>query len=417
MATMYLQYLESHLQSGSLHVHLPDGTRHTIGQQHPQVDWFLHHPRTLARIGRNPARMLGETYLRNEWDVGSGQLPQFLALLLRNIPETPEHPLIERWQRLCNRLRKPVCQVQDPAKFDEWLLSRFLDVDLHYQGGYFHDPDVSLEEAQRSHCRQLLKQLQLKPGQHILDLNAHWGGLALFLAEEGQVRVTAVVQNQKQLRYAQQRAHRRGLRQQVRFVLQEYHESSDRYDRITGLGVLEAMRPRQYALMLRQIKGMLANDGMALLQCVGRLGKPGPVNPWLKQYLFPHQYNPALSEISQGIEASGLVTRQVEILQQDYAHTLGAWQQRFQRNRNAIAHQMGERFCRLWEFHLAACEAGFHWRDLAVFSLQLTRPHSPTTTIGNGQATNQTASELIRSLQSGSLTGRSGIYHGTGPAR
>ena len=53
--------------------------------------------------------------------------------------------------------------------------------------------------------------------------------------------------------------------------------------------------------------------------------------------------------------------------------TLGAWQQRFQAQRTAIAARLGERFSRMWEFYLAACEASFRWRDLVVFQLQLTQ--------------------------------------------
>lgn len=402
---MYLRALESRIHSGSLQLHLADGTSHRLGHDEPLVDWFLHRPDTLKRILRNPARMLGETYVRDEWHVETGQLPQLLALLLRNIPQTPQHPAREAWQRWCAQLtdHAGVIGHQDPTLFDDWLLSRFLDADLHYQCGYFRDPDVSLEEAQRTMCHRLLSKLRLQPGQQVLDLNANWGSLALYLAERGQVRVTALVRSHAQLQYARQRAQDRGLQHLVSFLHQDFADHQGCYDRVIGLGVLEALQPHQYLWLFRHIRQLLTGEGLALLQCIGRLGAPGPVNPWLKQHLLPYQYNPALSELSQGVEQSGLFQHDVEILHEHYACTLAAWQERFHRHRADIARRMGERFCRAWEFYLAAAEAGFRWRDLVLFEWQLGRSRLPSPTVHPRRPGQKSAPDLIRSLQLGAL--------------
>lgn len=381
MAGMYLRYLDAHIQSGSLYLHLPNGTVHAFGQGDPHVDWFLHTQRTLSRIMRNPARMLGETYVRGEWDVNVGQLSSLLSLLLSNITTTPHHPLREACQRILAHLPDFIHHSvipPDHAELDEWLLKQFLDGDLHYACAYFNEPDISLEQAQRAKCRHLMHKLRLRPGQHILDLNADWGGLPLFLAEHGGVKVTAVVRSHQQLHHAQQTAQRRGLSNQVTFLHKDYRQQQGKYDRIIVAGLIERLSPGQYSTLFSQINSLLSDDGIAVLQSVGRLGPPGSVNPWIRQQVLPHHYNPALSELSHPLETSGLVTCDVEVLQQHFAPTLAAWQLRFQRNRPAIAHRMGERFCRLWEFYLAACEAGFESRDLTVFELQLAR-HKNTT--------------------------------------
>jgi cyclopropane-fatty-acyl-phospholipid synthase len=405
---MYLRALEQQIHCGSLQLHLANGTSRRLGRGEPLVHWFLHRPNTLKRILRNPARMLGETYVRGEWHVPDGRLPQLLALLLRNIPQTPQHPVREAWQRWRARLadREGSLGHHDPTLFDDWLLGRFLDSGLHYQCGYFRDPDVSLEEAQRTMCHRLLTKLRLLPGQHVLDLNANWGGLALHLAEHGQVRVTALVRSHAQLQYARQRARERGLQHLVSFLHQGHEEQRGCYDRVIGLGVLEALQPHQYLWLFRHIRGLLAEDGLALLQCVGRLGAPGPVNPWLRQYLLPYQYNPALSELSQSVEQSGLFQHGVEILHEHYACTLAAWHGRFQRHRTDIAHRMGEHFCRVWEFYLAAAEAGFRWRDLALFEWQLGRSRLSAPDAHPRRPGLQTAPDLIRSLRLGALAGR-----------
>jgi cyclopropane-fatty-acyl-phospholipid synthase len=410
VTTMYLRELESCIRCGSLQLHLANGTNRRLGRDRlePPVHWHLHHSDTLQRILSNPARMLGETYVRDEWHVPTGELPRLLALLMRNFPDTPSHPLRETLQHWRARLADADSMLapHDPTCFDDWLLSRFLDADLHYQCGYYRDPDVSLEEAQRTMCRRLLDKLQLQPGQHVLDLNANWGSLPLYLAEEGQVRVTALVRSHAQLQYAHQRARARGLQHRVRFLHQDFGTQQECYDRIIGLGVLESQQPHQYVWLFRKLHERLTEDGRILLQCIGRLGAPGPINPWLRQYLLPYQYNPALSEVSQGVEQSGLFTHDVEILHDHYAHTLAAWQRRFQRHRMDIAHRMGERFCRIWEFYLATLEAGFRWRDLALFEWQLGRCRLPTTRDTPRSGAPQSAPELIRRLQQGAAAGK-----------
>ena len=408
---MYLRDLESRIHCGALQLHFPNGTSRRLGPDHRDspVHWPLHHTDTLRRILSNPARMLGETYVREEWHVPPGQLPRLLGLLMRNIPHTPRHPLRETLQRWSARLHNAVILpgIQDPTQFDAWLLSRFLDAELHYQCGYFRDPDASLEEAQRTMCRRLLDKLRLQPGMHVLDLNANWGSLALYLAEHGQVRVTALVRSHAQLQHARQRAQSRGLQHRVCFLQRDHEEPRGCYDRILGLDIIESLQPHQYAWLFRDLREQLAEDGLVLLQCIGRLGTPGPVNPWLRQYLLPYQYNPALSEFSLGVEQGGLYPMGVEILHEHDALTLGAWQQRFQRHRGDIAHRMGEHFCRMWEFYLGALEAGFRWRDLARFEWQLSRSRQapPADPPRDGIPS---APELIRQLQQNAVAGRGG---------
>ena len=61
----------------------------------------------------------------------------------------------------------------------------------------------------------------------------------------------------------------------------------------------------------------------------------------------------------------------IEVWRQHYALTLAAWNDRFQKIRNEVKERQGERFCRLWEFYLCACQTAFEYDSLVVFQLQL----------------------------------------------
>ena len=63
----------------------------------------------------------------------------------------------------------------------------------------------------------------------------------------------------------------------------------------------------------------------------------------------------------------------VEVLRLHYAETLKAWRQRFNANRRRIGELYDERFCRMWEFYLAGCEAAFRHGGLVNFQLQVAK--------------------------------------------
>ena len=100
---------------------------------------------------------------------------------------------------------------------------------------------------------------------------------------------------------------------------------------------------------------------------------PGVTNPFIAKYIFPGGYIPALSEVTPQIEKSGLVVTDIELLRLHYAETLKAWRQRFLARREEAARLTDERFCRMWEFYLAASEMGFRHQGLNVFQIQLAR--------------------------------------------
>src|SRR6185312_1578177 len=103
----------------------------------------------------------------------------------------------------------------------------------------------------------------------------------------------------------------------------------------------------------RKASELLAPDGVALLHSIGRADGPGSTNPWIRRYIFPGGYSPALSEIVPVVERTGLYITDVEVLRLHYAQTLKAWRGRFLANRERIRELYDERFCRMWEFYLA----------------------------------------------------------------
>src|SRR4029077_1114088 len=118
---------------------------------------------------------------------------------------------------------------------------------------------------------------------------------------------------------------------------------------------------------------LLTDDGVMVLHSIGRPEGPGITNPWVRKYIFPGGYIPALSEVVRSIERSGLLIADVEILRLHYAETLKAWRERFHAHREEAERLYDARFVRMWEFYLAASEMSFREQNMMVMQIQITK--------------------------------------------
>ena len=128
-----------------------------------------------------------------------------------------------------------------------------------------------------------------------------------------------------------------------------------------------------YAEYFNHVERLLTPQGVALIHTIGRLDPPAATNPWIAKYIFPGGYIPALSEMSGAVEPTGLMMCDIEILRLHYALTLREWRARFMARREEALKIYDERFCRMWEFYLAASETSFRHEGMVNFQMQLTR--------------------------------------------
>jgi len=370
------------VRRGTLRVTGPDGAQMVFGDGgEPRAAIRIADHATARRLALDPQLAVGEAYMDGRLIV-DGDLFEFLKVAFVNLADDRVNPLpvwIEALRRMTRRIQQynPVSRarrnVAHHYDLTGELYQLFLDSDRQYSCAYFGQPDDALETAQERKKRHIAAKLLLRPGQRVLDIGSGWGGLALYLAEIADVEVTGLTLSQEQFKAASERAARRGLEHRVRFRLQDYREETGRYDRIVSVGMFEHVGVGHYEEYFRQVRNLLEDDGVALLHTIGRADGPGATNAWIRKYIFPGGYSPALSEIMPAIERSRLYATDIEILRLHYAETLKAWRQRFHGNRSRIAELFDDRFCRMWDFYLAASEATFRWAGHVNFQIQLAR--------------------------------------------
>jgi len=329
------------------------------------------------KLALNPDLHLGEAYMNGNLVLEQGTLRDLLEICGRNVLQNQQQTRLARAVGSLSRglqQRNSLAAARRNAVRHYDLpyahYHQFLDEDLQYSCAYFPKSGYSLDEAQRAKKRHIAAKLQLKPGQRVLDIGCGWGGLALSLARFEEVDVVGVTLSPEQLAVAGQRAKSLGLDRRVKFELRDYRELAGKFDRIVSVGMFEHVGTPHYAEFFGVLRELLADKGIALLHSIGRMPGPGVTSAWIRKYIFPGGYVPALSQVMPAIERSGLWLTDLEILRLHYAETLRHWRDRF------LGHGEGpgdERFRRMWEFYLTVSEMSFRFGGFMVFQAQLAR--------------------------------------------
>ncbi len=382
-AMLLSRLLEQMIRTGTLEVIGAGGKLHVFsGGPGPEVTVRLHDRALHHKLFLNPQLSVGEAYMDGTLTIEKGTLSDFLEIVARNLEFARTYPPYFAGERLSRLLRgwqqyNPVGRARSHAAhhydLPDRLFDLFLDPDRQYSCAYFQNPDDDLETAQIDKQRHLAAKLLLEPGQRVLDIGSGWGGLAFYLARIGGGEVTGLTLSGEQVKTANRRAAEAGLAERVRFHLRDYREESGTYDRIVSVGMFEHVGVNHYPEFFSTVEKLLAKDGVCVLHSIGRMAGPSTTCAWLRKYIFPGSYTPALSEVLPAAEDSGLWITDIEVLRVHYAETLRAWRRRFQTNRARIAELFGERFCRMWEFYLALSEAAFRHGDHFVFQMQLAK--------------------------------------------
>jgi len=381
------EFLWRLIRVGRLTVIDPEGKAHVYGgAPGPAATIRIHDRATCLHIIANPRLKIGESYMDGRLTIEAGTIYDFLELVLINLDSigTDAHrpALISFLDRL-NLILKRAHQYNPAARsrsnvahhydLSGQLYDLFLDADRQYSCAYFASDADSLETAQDNKKRHIAAKLLLKPGARVLDIGSGWGGLGLYLAGLGAGEVTGVTLSEEQHRISNDRAAAAGLGDRVRFKLQDYRAETGRYDRIVSVGMFEHVGVGHYHQFFSKVKELLTDDGVCLLHSIGRMDPPAATNAWLRKYIFPGGYSPALSEVLPVVEKVGLWVTDIEILRLHSATTLGEWCRRFAARRDEVRAIYDERFCRMWEFYLAGSELAFRHQGHLVFQMQLAR--------------------------------------------
>ena len=334
-----------------------------------------------------PDLYFGEAYSNGDIQIENGSLTDFLDIALMNIGRGELNffsMLINklygsyRYLTNFNFIKKSKMNVAHHYDLSDDLYSLFLDPKKQYSCGYFINENDTLEDAQNNKIQHIIKKLNIKPNQKVLDIGCGWGSLAIDIAKSNNCEVTGITLSENQFNYCVKKAKKLNLENQVTFKLIDYRQLDEKFDRIVSVGMFEHVGRKFYKNFFNKIDNLLNDDGVSLVHTIGSVNPPRDPHPWITKYIFPGGYTPSLSEVVTPVEKAGLIVSDIEVLKLHYSHTLRHWKENCIKNKIQIINMFDEKFFRMWEFYLASCESAFKWGDQVVYQFQLTKNYMST---------------------------------------
>ena len=328
-----------------------------------------------------------EAYMRGDIIIENATLKEFMMLLIKNLGRKEittasyiSKKMFQYWRYISNYNFPLKSQRDIEHHYDiggekgEKLYDIFLDnKHRQYSCAYWKDDTKTLEEAQQNKIDHIIKKLDIKPGEKILEIGCGWGGMAFEVARQKKCEIKAISLSKNQINYCKNKAKEFGLDNQISFELIDYRKIKGKYDKIFSVGMFEHVGKKFYKTFFKAINNLLTENGIFLLHTIGSVEAPQPPNKFINRYIFPGGVVPSFSEIINPIQKTGLIVADTETLIRHYDKTLENWLERFMNNKSKIRDLFDEKFLRMWEFYLSSCAAAFRYRDLVVFQLAIVK--------------------------------------------
>ena len=255
----------------------------------------------------------------------------------------------------------------------------FLDETMMYSCALFERPEMTLAQASTAKLDTICRKLDLNPQDHVLEIGTGWGGFALHAAAHYGCRVTTTTISPSQHQLANERVRTAGLGHRITVLLEDYRDLKGSYDKLVSIEMIEAIGHQYFGEFFRRCAERLIPGGRMFLQSITIVdrhyaGARDDVD-FIKRYIFPGCCIPAVSALAQAMaDSSDLRIVHLEDIGPHYATTLARWRDNFFTNLDQVrALGYPESFCRMWEYYLSYCEAGFTERALGDVQMLLAR--------------------------------------------
>ncbi|MEY3974613.1 MAG: hypothetical protein RIS59_974 [Pseudomonadota bacterium] len=384
---IFVELLER-LASGGLRVTFPEGVTRDLGSGTP-----LAHLRILDESVFGHTLAYGDIGFAQGWMDGRWSVDDLAALLTllardrdiiaRGIHGHVVYLIGHRLWTLFRANTRRGARKNIEAHYDlgNEFYQLWLDPTMTYSSALYSQPaedapGLDLEQAQRAKVRRMLERAGVQPGDRVLEIGCGWGGLAEIAATEFGAHVHGITLSPSQLAFAQARAQTGGWADRVHFELRDYRDLNDTYDRVVSCEMFEAVGEAYWPSYFGQLARCLKPGARAVVQTITIRDDLFPAyrkgTDFIQRYIFPGGKLPSPGVFTGLAGKAGLRVEGDLAFGLDYARTLAEWDRRFVAAQDRVrAMGYDERFCRMWRFYLAYCEAGFIAGSIDVHQFEL----------------------------------------------
>lgn len=364
--------IAEHLSDRPFDLEYWDGEIIKYGEGEPEFKLIIKNFPSKKELLSDPSVALGEAYMKGYIDI-EGDLQKFFESIIRNKDSFMNKNTVFR---LASKIKAPslIKSKKDIAHHYDIgndFYSLWLDKTMSYSCGYFKNPTDTLYDAQMNKIHHILKKLNLKEGQHLLDIGCGWGYLIIEAAKLYKVKALGITLSEEQFKKAKERIKQEGLEDLVDVQLMDYRnleKSNLEFDRIVSVGMAEHVGHANLPLLFKNVDSVLKESGLFLLHNITNLVETEG-NKWITTYIFPGGYLPTLREELNIAADINFRTLDVESLRLHYMKTLEEWCKNFMNHLDEERDMFDDEFLRMWHLYLATCAAAFHYWDIDIHQI------------------------------------------------
>lgn len=374
------------LTQGACSIRLWDGTIYPAGEVRECVVTLTHPGSLRAMFLKRDSLTLAEAYLLGHFSIEGDLDPMFqlaedmaaapftlseklkLAQGLMRLPKlTVRRP--RRWRERAHLSGKPHSIERDKAavayhyNVATEFYEAFLDKNMVYSSAIFESMDESLDDAQVRKLDNICQQLELKPGQRLLDVGCGWGALMRHAAENYGVEVVGITLSPPQAEVANRRAAEAGLSDRCKAIVCDYREMEEwaSFDAIASVEMFEhvgrEMLTTYFTQAYKLLKpgGLFMNQGTTVETDDARRRYPA----FIKSYIFPDGEVLPVHVAIQASEESGLEVLKVNSLRLHYVETCKRWAENLAAAHDEVLEFVGEPTYRAWLLYVGVAGHAF----------------------------------------------------------
>ncbi|MGU8236249.1 class I SAM-dependent methyltransferase [Clostridium perfringens] len=364
--------IAEHLSDRPFDLEYWDGEIIKYGEGEPEFKLIIKNFPSKKELLADPSVALGEAYMKGDIDI-EGDLQKFFESIIRNKDSFMNKNTVFR---LASKIKAPslIKSKKDIAHHYDIgndFYSLWLDKTMSYSCGYFKNLTDTLYDAQMNKIHHILKKLNLKEGQHLLDIGCGWGYLIIEAAKLYKVKALGITLSEEQFKKAKERIKQEGLEDLVDVQLMDYRnleKSNLEFDRIVSVGMAEHVGHANLPLFFKNVDSVLKESGLFLLHNITNLVETEG-NKWITTYIFPGGYLPTLREELNIAADINFRTLDVESLRLHYMKTLEEWCKNFMNHLDEERDMFDDEFLRMWHLYLATCAAAFHYWDIDIHQI------------------------------------------------